>query len=1380
MSENQPKNAGPSSEKSTQRVNPYIGPRPFLPGEELFGRDREKRDLSDQLLAERIVLLHSPSGAGKSSLVNAGLIPVLQAEGLNILPVVRVGEEPSDKYSAQEGFNRYLFSVMLSMDGELAQPEPGEDKAAKDAEQEAQRQQRQDELAGMSLADYLQTRRQKLDSNLHVIIFDQFEEIITAAPTDLRGKQVFFNQVGAVLGDRSLWALFVIRDDYLGALEPFALSIPTQLTNTFRLDLLNSQAAQQAIQKPVAQQGITFLDSAAQKLVDDMRVVQTQAPGGEIVSSLGLYVEPVQLQVVCLRLYNQLDLADRPEKTQIDDEDIKKVGDVGTALANYYEERVTDIAGSPRIERQVRDWFDDHLITKSGLRSQVMMEVGSSGGLDNEIIRQLGKAHLVRAEKRRGVTWFELAHDRLVRPVLRDNERWRRLNLNPWQLRAIEWQKNGQPDTLLLRSTNLDQALGWAEANPDDVADLEKKYLQSSSAWRETNLSPLQRRAAEWEAKGRSESLLLSGADLQQASEWAMNNTDEISGRELEYLDASREYAQEEERKQREKDMQLDFEIKRANEQEQNAKRLRRRAIGLGVAMVAALVMFVFAMISLNSAIKNADTNAALASTNIAYGVTQEALASENKALLSTESNLRITSDAFGNAQVKLVAENAALAKTQSALSVERQQQAAVNARIALTALAQEEKAVFNAKQALSRQLASQARSFLTRRPDLGILLGIQAAQADAQNWDARGVVLEGLRTGLEQSVVPYELNLPTGMSEVKNVDISPDGRLVVWSGSEGKIVLWDVISRASRTLTDPEGEVITSQALSPTDPDLLVVGTINNQLLFWDLSAGTFERVRASGTSQTGTRYNHGRVRRLEFSPDGRKLAIHGQTANIAIWDVASRSELLSFKSQPDFYWDMEWSPDNRYLAAAGGDNYLYVFNPITGSRLIREQNPDADGRIYNVDWSPDSRTIAFAGASGTRFAKVNFYDMANKLLLQDSLQSENSTIYTIFYNEPRGDLVVAAGTNTPVEIWRLNDGTRYPPLPVYGDYQTGLSFKNDLLAYLGIDSISIYEIKDPQPLSIELEPFAGKSPVAASYELEHLWLAGPSGKSLLLEQRDGEQSQSVQPSAGFPAGNSGYAVAFSPERTLYVVPQGSGEIYRWDPDSNSTELVTAAIPTTTNAIAVSSDGIYLAAGFCTEATIEQVESLCSVQLYDLQARAPLGEPRGTGQTSITSLAFDPQGGTLASGDQDGTIYLIDVDNGYIGNIPLGGFSVSFTSLAFSPDGSTLASGTDQGAMFLWDVGSGQVIGKPFQKGNQPLTGLAYSPDGRLIYAASQDGEVSQWDVDYESWVQRACAIAGRSLDRDEWSQFLGDLPYEPACQDLAPASTPTPSPTP
>ena len=82
------------------RPNPYVGPRAFETGETLYGRDHELRDLLDLLIAERIVLLYSPSGAGKSSLIHAGLIPRLREVGFQVLPVIRVNQEPPRRASA--------------------------------------------------------------------------------------------------------------------------------------------------------------------------------------------------------------------------------------------------------------------------------------------------------------------------------------------------------------------------------------------------------------------------------------------------------------------------------------------------------------------------------------------------------------------------------------------------------------------------------------------------------------------------------------------------------------------------------------------------------------------------------------------------------------------------------------------------------------------------------------------------------------------------------------------------------------------------------------------------------------------------------------------------------------------------------------------------------------------------------------------------------------------------------------------------------------------------------------------------------------------------------------------------------------------------------
>lgn len=448
-----------SSDNAPQ--DPYVGPRAFKEGEPIFGRSREELQLFQLLVARRIALLHSPSGAGKTSLIQAGLIPRLKADGFNVLPIARLNEKPPDSPPHGNGFNRYVYSLLLSL-------------------QEGREDRLDGQLASQSLSSYLEADYLKeSDSELAVLIVDQFEEILTVDPTDIDQKSVFFAQIGQALRNPNLWALFAIREDYLGALEPYVRAIPTRLANTLRLDLLGTAAASEAISKPADAQGVQFSDRAVKALVDDLRLIQVQQPDGKVVEQPGPYVEPVQLQVVCQRLWQELS----PGQTEITEEDLKEVGNVDESLAAYYAERVSAIEADPESsasERDVRRWVHDNLITKDDIRVPVLKGQEQTGGLDNRAIGMLEDAHLVRADKRAGMIWYELAHDRLVRPVRYDNVNWFNEHLTMLQRQAQRWQEEGGPDYLLLREQSLEEAEAWAKRNSDELSEDDIALLEAS------------------------------------------------------------------------------------------------------------------------------------------------------------------------------------------------------------------------------------------------------------------------------------------------------------------------------------------------------------------------------------------------------------------------------------------------------------------------------------------------------------------------------------------------------------------------------------------------------------------------------------------------------------------------------------------------------------------------------------------------------------------------------------------------------------------------------------------------------------------------------------------------------------------------------------
>ena len=446
------------------RGNPYVGPRAFESNEILYGRDQETEELFDLLIAERIVLFYSPSGAGKTSLIMAALIPKLLDEAFRVLPIVRVNPEPRSAIGqAEYAGNRYVLSALVSLEEGLPQ-----DQRISEAD-----------LVGMDLVTYLDRRTRLMGGeDTEILIFDQFEEILTADPFNRLAKDRFFAQLGTVLRDRRRWALFSMREDYVAGLDPYLRLVPTQLATRYRLDLLMERGARQAIQEPARRLGVDFTNSAAEKLVNDLRRVHVQGLGDTMEEQLGPYIEPVQLQVVCLRLWEKLP----PGATQVAESDIHDVGDVDRALGDYYAKRVEEIANALSVsvkERIIRDWFDQQLITPEGIRAQVLKAHERSEGPGDMAIRLLINAHLVREEKRRGLTWIELAHDRLVRPVRENNKAWREANLSLLNRRADLWTQD-RPDGLLFHDKALVEAERWAIDHPDGLGAREHAFLEES------------------------------------------------------------------------------------------------------------------------------------------------------------------------------------------------------------------------------------------------------------------------------------------------------------------------------------------------------------------------------------------------------------------------------------------------------------------------------------------------------------------------------------------------------------------------------------------------------------------------------------------------------------------------------------------------------------------------------------------------------------------------------------------------------------------------------------------------------------------------------------------------------------------------------------
>lgn len=378
-------------------LRPFVGPRPFEAADRhlFFGREREAHEVASLVLANRLFILYAMSGAGKTSLINAGVLPLVRDE-IEVLPTARfLGRAPGGADGTVNVFTQAALSCWIDPE-ELSS------------------------LRRTTLGEFLAARERVIEPigipKPRLLVFDQFEELFTAHPERWQERAGFLEQLTeAVDSDPGLRVLVVVREDFLSRMLAFADTFYTALKDRYFLEPLRKPAASLAITGPVRTTGRSFEPTAVDDLVRKLSTSRVDLGSSRIVQIEGEFVEPVLLQVVCQKLWAELPA----EVSTITAADIR---DVETPLADFYSyaiRRAADLGQTP--ERQIREWVEQNLLTHpGGTRGTVHVGPNATAGLPNETVERL-VGTLLRAEFRAGARWLEITHDSLLGPIEQSN-----------------------------------------------------------------------------------------------------------------------------------------------------------------------------------------------------------------------------------------------------------------------------------------------------------------------------------------------------------------------------------------------------------------------------------------------------------------------------------------------------------------------------------------------------------------------------------------------------------------------------------------------------------------------------------------------------------------------------------------------------------------------------------------------------------------------------------------------------------------------------------------------------------------------------------------------------------------------------------------------
>jgi len=374
-----------------------------------------------------------------------------------------------------------------------------------------------------------------------------------------------------------------------------------------------------------------------------------------------------------------------------------------------------------------------------------------------------------------------------------------------------------------------------------------------------------------------------------------------------------------------------------------------------------------------------------------------------------------------------------------------------------IVAVLQRDEAIHQRNVAEARRIAAQADALREQRPDVSLMLAVQALKI-APVTEAHN----SLAATLAQS--HYAGSLVGHNGQINGIAVNPTGRGVATASGDHTVVLWDTADYLHRvrlaTLTGFDGPV--DAVDFDSSGRLLAAGGFLANTLLWDVSdltrprrvavfSGDSDLLRFSPRGHTlfaadalwdvsdpshpvrlATLPGGETVRDVDISVDGRTLVVAARPAATTLWDISNPRHPFRLAELPDLADAAALSPNGELVVIAPEDGPARMWNiqdrthPVPVGTLA---GPSAT-TVFDAAFSPDGTRVATAESDGT--AVWNLNDLAHPEQT-NKLHGHQSDVLSVAFGVD-GRSLVTGGLDGVAMLWSLADQRRVVELARLG----------------------------------------------------------------------------------------------------------------------------------------------------------------------------------------------------------------------------------------------------------------------------------------------------------------------------------------------------------